>query len=34
MKVRKALVSTLKVLGVVAVVLLLATVIICNSSYV
>ena len=33
MKVRKALVSTLKVLGVVAVVLLLATVIICNSSY-
>ena len=34
MKVRKALVSTLKVLGVVVVVLLLATVIICNSSYV
>lgn len=34
MKVRKALVSTLKVLGVVAVVLLLATVIICNSTYV
>ena len=34
MKVRKALVSTLKVLGVIAVVLLLATVIICYSSYV
>lgn len=34
MKVRKALVYTLKVLGVVAVVLLLATVIISNSSYV
>ena len=34
MKVRKALFSTLKVLGVVAIVLLLATVIICNSSYV
>ena len=33
MKVRKALVCTLKVLGVVAVVLLLATVIISNSSY-
>lgn len=34
MKVRKALVYTLKVLGVVAVVLLLATIIISNSSYV